>query len=101
MYRGLWWPEEQARYIRARGDRYPGALGIEPRWTLEAAGDPSAVVRDPDPASRMGAVRIIGYSRSAGFVVTVIVDPVDGAGITAWKTNGADLRSYEGGHDDR
>lgn len=42
-----------------------------------------------------------GYSQSAGFVVTVIMDSVDGAGITAWKTRGADLRSYLEGEGER
>jgi hypothetical protein len=37
---------------------------------------------------------LIGYSPGAGFVLTVIVDPVDWAGITAWKARGVDLRSY-------
>jgi len=52
-------------------------------------------VRDPDPRSRRGAVRIIGYSPTAGFIVTVIATPSDHAGVTAWKTSGADLREYE------
>ena len=41
---GLWWDEEDADYIRRRSDRYPGALNIEPEWTLEAAADPRAIV---------------------------------------------------------
>ena len=94
-------PGVQAGYIRARGERYPGAVGIEPGWTLEASADPHRIVRDPDPVSRSGAVRIIGFSSSAGFVLTVIVDSADGAGITAWKTSGADLRAYEGGSSDQ
>lgn len=91
---GLWWNEEDADDIRRRSDRYPGALNIEPEWTLEAVADPRVIVRDPDPRSRIGAMRLIGYSPSAGFVLTVIIDPVDWAGITAWKARGADLRSY-------
>lgn len=94
----LWWPEEQADYIRGRGQRYPGATSVEPEWTVEAATDPRRVVYAPDPKSHTGATRIIGYSPTAGFVVTVIADPVDHAGITAWKTSGTDLRDYEGGH---
>jgi hypothetical protein len=96
----LWWDEEDAAYIRQRSERHPGATNIEPEWTLEAAKDPRRIVRNPDPRSREGAMRLIGYSSSAGFVLTVIIDPVDRAGITAWKTRGADLRSYlegEGG----
>ncbi|MFZ0117930.1 MAG: hypothetical protein WAL99_00435 [Pseudonocardiaceae bacterium] len=45
---GLWWDDEDADYIRRRSDRYPGALNIEPEWTLEAAADPRAIVRDPE-----------------------------------------------------
>ena len=42
----------------------------------------------------MRAIRLIGYSPTAGFVLTVIIDAVDAAGITAWKTRGTDLRDY-------
>lgn len=97
----MWWPAAQAHHLRTRNERYPGAVGIEPEWTLEAAADPNRIVRDPDPVSRTEAVRIVGYSSGAGFVLTVIVDPADGAGITAWKTSGADLRAYEGGSSER
>lgn len=90
----LWWDEEGARYIQRRSMRYPGATDIEPSWTLEAAADPRRIVHDPDPHSRSGAIRLIGYSSSAGFVLTVIVDPADSAGVTAWKTRGSDLRDY-------
>lgn len=48
----------------------------------------------------MKAIRVIGHSHSAGFVITVIVDPEDGAGLSAWKTNGADLRSYLNSRED-
>lgn len=97
----LWWPDTQADHIRTRADRCPGAANIDPDWTLEAATDSHRIVRDPDPGSHTGAARIIGHSTAAGFVLTVIIDPVDGAGITAWKTSGADLRAYEGARDDR
>lgn len=90
----LWWEDEDAAHIRGRSDRYPGAIGIEPEWTLEAADDPRRIVRNPDPLSQTKAIRLIGYSPTAGFVITVIVDPVDWAGVTAWKTRGVDLRSY-------
>jgi hypothetical protein len=92
----LWWREEDADYIRHRSDRYPGAIDIEVDWTLEAAADPRRIVHDPDPKSRSGAVRIIGYSSGAGFVVTVIATGGVHAGVTAWKSSGADLRDYEG-----
>jgi hypothetical protein len=86
--------DADANYIRQRSDRYPGATNIEPEWTLEAAADRRRIIRNPDQASQTGAVRIIGYSPTAGFVITVIIDAVDWAGVTAWKTRGADLRSY-------
>jgi len=53
-------------------------------------------VLEPDPKSRTGAVRIIGYSASAGFVITIIATGGARAGVTAWKSSGADLRDYEG-----
>lgn len=90
----LWWDDEGAGHIRTRSIRYPGATDIEPGWTVEAAADSHRIVRDPDPKSRVGFIRIIGYSASAGYVLTVIVDPEDGSGVTAWKTRGADLREY-------
>lgn len=90
----LWWDDEDAAHIRSRSARYPGADDMEPDWTLEAAADPHRVVRDPDPKSRVGYIRIIGYSSSAGFVLTVIVDPADWSGVTAWRARGGDLREY-------
>jgi hypothetical protein len=92
----LWWRMDDADYIRHRSDRYPGAIDIEVEWTLEAAADPRRIVHDRDPKSRSGAARIIGYSPSAGFVVTVIATGGAHAGVTAWKSSGADLRDYEG-----
>jgi hypothetical protein len=65
-------------------------------WTVEAAADPRGIVRNPDPRSRSGAIRLIGYSPSAGFVITEFVTASEHAGVAAWKTSGADLRAYEG-----
>lgn len=61
---------------------------------MEAAADPARIVRDPDPKSRVGYTRFIGYSSTAGFVLTVIIDPDDSSGVTAWKTGGRDLHEY-------
>ncbi len=91
---GLWWDEEDGEHIRSRSARYPGASDVELAWTLEAAADAHRLVRDPDPRSRAGYTRIVGFSPGAGFVLTVILDPFDGSGVTAWKTSGADLRIY-------
>lgn len=94
MVERLWWEDDDAEHVRTRSSRYPGANDIEPAWTLEAAGDPHRLKRVPDQRSRAGYTRIVGYSPSAGFVLTVIVDPVDNSGVTAWKTRGADLQDY-------
>lgn len=64
---------------------------------MEAAADSRRITRDPDPKSHWGDIRIIGYSPSAGFVITVIIDYVDHSGINAWKATGADLRAYSAG----
>lgn len=91
MTEGLRWDGADAEYIRTRSDRYPGATNIEPSWTQEAATDPRQIICDSDPKSRIGAIRLIGYAPTAGFVLTVIMDAVDQAGIRAWKTRGRDL----------
>jgi hypothetical protein len=54
------------------------------------------VVYDPDSTSRTGVVRLIGYSPSAGFVVTVIIAGRARAGVPAWQSGGAGLRDYDG-----
>lgn len=58
--------------------------------------DARAVVSDPDPRSKTGAVRIVGYSPTAGFVITVISRRLDDElwGVTARKTSGAERRDY-------
>jgi hypothetical protein len=98
---GLWWDGEHDEHIRNRSVRYPGAVDIEPASTLEAAADPHRIVRDPDPKSQWGYIRIIGYSASAEAVFTVVVRPGDHAGIIAWPTRGADLRAYRRGGESR
>jgi hypothetical protein len=64
----------------------------------EALADPNRLVIHPDPASRSGkGTRIVGWSRSAGFVVTVIVVTEDGVeyGVNGWRTDDRDLRLYQ------
>lgn len=72
------WTQARIEHITTRSDRYPEASVIDPAWADEAAADPAAVVSDPDPRSITGAVRIVGYSPLAGFVVTVIAVRVNG-----------------------
>lgn len=90
------WTEACADYARTRSSRYRAAMDIAVEWADEAVADVSALVFDPDPRSRMGGVRIIGYSPSAGFVITVIADKIDGElwGNNAWKASGGDRRAY-------
>jgi len=90
------WTHDRAQHITTRTDRYPDASNIEVRWASEAAADPRMHVDDPDSKSATAAVRIVGYSPTAGFIITVIAAHVDGAlwGVTAWKTTGSERRAY-------
>lgn len=96
------WTRVRAEHIATRSQRYPDATDINVAWTVEAAADPIARTSDPDPRSRTGALRIVGYSPAAGFVVTVIAVRIDGElwGIAAWKTTGAERRTYQEAQDD-
>ncbi len=99
----LQWDAESATYIRERGERYPGAEGVEPRWTQEVMSDVALLAFEPDPKSRMGASRFIGWSPTADRVLVVIAyRDLDGDlhGINAWPATGIDLRIYEEGRDD-
>lgn len=89
---------KRADYIRERH-------AIEPPWADEAVSDAHAVWVVPDPASKSGrAIRVIGYSVSAGALITVIlVDPQadpterpdgDWWGSNAWTADTRDRRIY-------
>jgi len=89
---------KRAGYVRIRH-------GIEPGWADQAVDDEHAVWLMPDPASQSGhAVRVIGYSATAGAVLTVILvdsaaDPDeepdgDWWGANAWRANQRDRRLY-------
>lgn len=74
--------------------------GIEAEWADEAIADPDALRIVPDPASKSGrSVRNIGYSASAGYLVTVVT--VDEAGVTygvnGWRSSPTDVRRYREG----
>ncbi len=99
----LSWDGESAGYIRGRGDRYPGGLGIEPEWAQQVMHDVDLVAFEPDPKSRMGASRFIGFSADSGRVLVVIAfRDADGDlhGINAWPATGADPRFYREGTTD-
>lgn len=94
------WSDEAARHVRTRSCRYPNAADIEPDWTQEVGDDPNMLWWEPDPKSDSGlGIRVVGYSVSAGFVLTVIVYRGVGQlhGVTAYKSNGSDLRAYREG----
>ena len=93
----LSWDDASAAYIRARGERYVGGSGIEPEWAQQVLDDVDLVSFEPDPKSRMGASRFVGYSPTAGRVLVVIAfRDTDGDlhGINAWPASGADLKIY-------
>lgn len=94
------WDDASAAYIRARGDRYVGGSGIEPEWAQQVLDDIDLMSFEPDPKSRVGASRFIGFSADAQRVLVVIVfRDADGGlhGINAWSATGADLRFYREG----
>lgn len=89
---------KRADYVRARH-------AVEVEWANEAVNDGLALWLDPDPASRTGhSVRVIGYSGTAGVVLTVILvrpdtDPDDSPdgdwwGGNAWIASKRDQRTY-------
>jgi len=93
----LYWADDDAAYIRSRSTRYPGAIDIEPEWTLEVLADDRLVELSPYPTSRVGASGFIGFSPSAGNVLAVIAyRDLDGDlhGMNAWPASGRDLRTY-------
>lgn len=58
-----------------RSLRYPGAVDIDPASAIEAARDERGLIAR-DPRSRTGeAIRIVGYSATAGRVLVVVLLP--------------------------
>ncbi|WP_206074564.1 hypothetical protein [Antribacter gilvus] len=92
--------QHRADYIRTRSTRKEsaGETNIEPKWANEAFADVDAVVFSPDPASTKGlSDRTIGWSASAGFLITVITVREAGKlwGANAWKSSDTDRRHYQ------
>lgn len=70
---------------------------LTPAIADEVLADPNRLVLNPDPSSTSGkSVRVIGYSRAAGTLVTVIVVPEDGVlwDVNAWTSNPTDRNKY-------
>jgi hypothetical protein len=89
---------KRADYVRSRH-------GVDPAWADDAVNDDHAVWLTPDPVSRSGrSVRVIGYSRSAREVLTVILVAADVEdaeqpvgewwGANAWVSSPRDRRLY-------
>lgn len=72
--------------------------GVDVEQANEALADPLALVFDPDYASVSGrSVRTIGWSTSAGRLLTVITVTEDGVtyGVNGWPANDIDTRHYQ------
>jgi hypothetical protein len=71
--------------------------GIEADWAMEALSDRDALRINPDPSSKSGrSVRTIGYSSSAGCLLSVITLTEDGVtyGVNGWRLSDSDIRRY-------
>ncbi len=80
-----------------RGDYIVTKHDVTPDEADEAVNDPERIVIDPDYNSTSGrSTRIIGFSATAGDLVTVIVLVEDDAthGVNAWRSNARDRRIY-------
>jgi hypothetical protein len=84
----------RAVLARARGD-----AALEPEWATEAALDPRRLVGGAGGRSHL-SVRVVGHSRSAGMLLTVVLvpkrRPPDGEwwGATAWTADEPQRRAY-------
>jgi len=89
-----------ASHTSKRSERHPGDTDIPLEWVVEAWQDENAALIDPDYNSESGlSLRLIGWSASAGFLVTVIAVHWEGALIaaSAWESNSKDKRLYNKG----
>jgi len=80
-----------------RGEYMSRRHGVSLTMASEALADQDRVVFDPDPKSATGrSVRTIGYSPTAGALITVITVQHQGTvyGANGWRSNSADQRQY-------
>jgi len=83
-----------------RGDYIVKRHDVVPAEANEALLDPERIVIDPDYSSTSGrSVRIIGFSKTADDLITVIVLMDEGVtyGVNAWRSNARDRRIYRKG----
>jgi uncharacterized DUF497 family protein len=86
-----------------RGDYMFARHGVSPGEADEALDDPDALVFDPDYASQPGrSIRTIGYSSTAGRMLTVITvrDGDTVYGVNGWPANSSNVRRYREGDND-
>jgi len=73
---------------------------VETEWATEACQDERRWVRSAGSTSGL-TVKVTGYSKMAGFTVTVIVAPKDHPprtrwwGATAWEAKPSEVRQYK------
>lgn len=99
---GVDWSKRHG-YIASRSVRRPGDTDIDPQWANEALTDPHRRLFDPDYASQSGqSLRTIGWSQTAGMLLTVITVRYAGRiyGANAWRAGRTDQRHYQEGLDD-
>jgi len=87
----------------ARSGRHPGDTDIPSAWAREVCDDDNLAMIDPDYNSKSGqSLRLIGWSETAGFLITVIAVRFDDRlfAATGWKSNSKDHRLYEEGGTD-
>ena len=99
MYHGIDVPDwsHLPGHASTRSERHPGDTDIPLEWVVEAWQDENAALIDPDYNSRSGlSLRLIGWSASAGFLLTVIAVRWEGrlVAASAWKSNAKDQRLY-------
>lgn len=102
MSEELIWDADSTAYIESRSSRYDGAANIRVEWTQEVLDDIDLAALGPDPKSRIGASRFIGYSASSDRVLVVIAYRDLGGdlhGVNACPATGADLTIYTEGLD--
>jgi|SRR5581483_6312960 len=95
------WSHAEA-HIRERGARKKrtGEFNVEPTWATEAAFDSKRVIGDSRSQSGE-SIKVIGYSRTAGRLLAVILVPKSHPpagiwwGASAWAANEHDERSYQ------
>jgi uncharacterized DUF497 family protein len=80
-----------------RADYMQQRHGVSVAAAGEALADPDRLVFDPDYASQSGhSARTIGWSTSAGRLLTIITVEQDGVtyGVNGWPSNDIDTRHY-------